>query len=529
MTRPWKHPQSGIYWLRRAVPHDLRALIGRREEKKSLGTRDPAEARRRHAAAIAELEGRWANLRAGPKGLTEADAYALTAHFEDEWLKAHWDNPSEQTFWRVEVYERLWPSPDQLTREQLRLDYFDPNASAIASMEAWCLAKAAELSDHQGLLLDEKSRQRLARGVAAAVNRASVTLQAITRGRVRFSWPPEAQLTTAGTALSRSNDSSAVMLEDLIAGWVKEKRPAERTVYEWRRIARELTKFIGHQDAAKMTPEDLLRWKTSLIEAGLRPKTIRDAKLAAVRAILRWGVDNRLLAENVAEKVKVEVNRKPIEGKRGYRDDEAAVVLRAAAMAKDPVRRWVPWLCAYSGARLAEVCQLRKEDIRLIEGVWCMAFDPEAGSLKTRSSERVIPIHPAVLETGFLVFVEQSGPGPLFPTLEPDRFGRRGGTGTKILGRWVRSLGLTDVRVSPSHSWRHRFITQARRHQLAPDVTNAVTGHARKSVADSYGEFPIGVMLREISKIPMIQLAADAGECMSPAARLRDKDNAATT
>jgi hypothetical protein len=36
MSRPWKHPNSGVYWLRRGVPEDLRALVGKREEKRSL-------------------------------------------------------------------------------------------------------------------------------------------------------------------------------------------------------------------------------------------------------------------------------------------------------------------------------------------------------------------------------------------------------------------------------------------------------------------------------------------------------------
>ncbi|WP_334317568.1 DUF6538 domain-containing protein [Methylorubrum extorquens] len=38
-TRPWKHPKTGIYYLRRAVPADLLACIGKREEKISLGRR----------------------------------------------------------------------------------------------------------------------------------------------------------------------------------------------------------------------------------------------------------------------------------------------------------------------------------------------------------------------------------------------------------------------------------------------------------------------------------------------------------
>ncbi|MGO9238438.1 MAG: DUF6538 domain-containing protein [Methylocella sp.] len=58
MARPWKHPKTGIYWLRKRVPDDLRPILGKREEKRSLGTRDSAEAKRLHAQALAELEQR---------------------------------------------------------------------------------------------------------------------------------------------------------------------------------------------------------------------------------------------------------------------------------------------------------------------------------------------------------------------------------------------------------------------------------------------------------------------------------------
>ncbi len=49
MTHPWKHPKTGIYWLRKRVPDELQALVGKREEKLSLRTRNPDEAKRLHA------------------------------------------------------------------------------------------------------------------------------------------------------------------------------------------------------------------------------------------------------------------------------------------------------------------------------------------------------------------------------------------------------------------------------------------------------------------------------------------------
>ena len=125
MARPWKHPKTGIYWLRKAVPEDLRALVGKREEKRTLGTRDPAEAKRRHAKALLEIEARWVRMRAGLAAdgspvddppirttLTELEAHERAAWMYRFWLDKHRNNPSQQTFWRTDLYDQLWrPMP----------------------------------------------------------------------------------------------------------------------------------------------------------------------------------------------------------------------------------------------------------------------------------------------------------------------------------------------------------------------------------------------------------------------------------
>jgi integrase len=187
------------------------------------------------------------------------------------------------------------------------------------------------------------------------------------------------------------------------------------------------------------------------------------------------------------------VRSKLSEKKRSFTDEEAKVILKAALAEDDPVRRWVPWIGAYTGARVSEICQLRSEDVVKIEDIWCMKFSPEAGSLKTSGSERIIPVHLALIENGFLKFAAKTKSGPLFAELSPDKFGKRGGNGTKVIGRFVRQLGLKDPRLSPSHSWRHRIKTSGRKYGLAPDILNAITGHAAKSDGDYYGEFPVKV------------------------------------
>ena len=56
MTKPWKHPRSGIFYLRREVPEDIRQIIGKREWKVSLRTRDFAAARPRFASELIRCE-----------------------------------------------------------------------------------------------------------------------------------------------------------------------------------------------------------------------------------------------------------------------------------------------------------------------------------------------------------------------------------------------------------------------------------------------------------------------------------------
>ncbi|SCY47093.1 site-specific integrase [Microvirga guangxiensis] len=508
MSRPWKHPKTGIYWLRRGVPDDLRPIIGKREIKLSLKTKDPEKAKQEHLKALVELEEQWKNLRAGSKTLSEREAHELAQAVHDTWLTAFQDNPSQQTSWNTDIGGDLWKplSFDLSTPLEVRL-IGDPARGAHRAHEFLCREEVAALAQARGLILDEESQERLAKAIGAAIQRACLKLAQFAKGDYgKDAFIPASNTPIIVPSASARVDHKPVSFDDLVKGWSAEKRPAEKTVYEWKRVLKELKAFLKHDDAARMTAQDLVSWKNTLIAANLRPKTIRDAKLAPVRAILRWAVDNHHLKENPAERIVIDVKTKAGERKRSYQDEEAKIVLKAALTETNAVRRWVPWLCAYSGARVSEICQLRAEDIVKVERIDCMKIDPDAGSLKTLSSERIVPLHPAIIESGFLEYVRTVKSGPLFPKLSPDKFGKRGGNGTKVIGRWVRSLDLKDTRISPNHSWRHRFKTLGRRHGLAPDIVDALVGHQRRTVGDGYGEFPVEALLRELKKVPELKL-----------------------
>ncbi|HEY8565912.1 MAG TPA: DUF6538 domain-containing protein [Beijerinckiaceae bacterium] len=175
MTRPWKHPKTGVYWLRKRVPADLVPVLQRHEEKQSLKTKDPAEAKRALVAALAAIETRWANLRQGPQTLTEREAHAKAQVVHDGWLAWHRDNPSEQTFWPVQLGDRVLAPP------QASPAPFDPETAyriypdqlKVRELEAWCLAQADDGLAALGLVVDEPGRHRFARAIAMARRAAS--------------------------------------------------------------------------------------------------------------------------------------------------------------------------------------------------------------------------------------------------------------------------------------------------------------------------------------------------------------------
>lgn len=45
MATPFKHPRTGVYYLRRAVPKDIQEALGKTEYLKSLGTKDERQAK----------------------------------------------------------------------------------------------------------------------------------------------------------------------------------------------------------------------------------------------------------------------------------------------------------------------------------------------------------------------------------------------------------------------------------------------------------------------------------------------------
>jgi integrase len=530
MATPWRHPSSGIYWLRRRIPSDLVALAGKREEKISLRTRDPAEAKAAYVQAAAEVETRWANLRQGVQTLSHKQTVALAGEYYRMIVASGEDNPPPAEYLRGErLRDTLVSAFDTLAVQAL--DETPPEG--VRPVER--LRQGAvhhRRTEIQRFLLDKgirvspESLGQIAEVVTAGAGQARDQL--IRYGQGDYRPDPAAdrfpKLELARKKAKPADTDKAADFYDLKAIYEKlanERKHSMATRKKWSAIIAEVA--LVHADIRTITDDWCIEWKDGLLARGLTARSVQYGYLAALRSTCAWAVTNRRIAENPVDGISVKVGKAKKERPKGYTDNEAAWVLgltrkpiegRLSAENKS-ARRWVPWICAYTGARVGEISQLRREDVQQKDGIWLFWITPEAGTVKDNNS-RHVAVHPDLIEQGFLAFVEKSKPGPLFFSESRRRGGSPKNPTSKKVGEriaaWIRAEGFTDKRVAPNHAWRHRFKTLARRHQIDAGTRDYMQGHVSQNDAEEYGEFEPAVLLTEISKLPAYRLGNEGPE-----------------
>ena len=157
------------------------------------------------------------------------------------------------------------------------------------------------------------------------------------------------------------------------------------------------------------------------------PFTTRGSPRATPSAAGRWNTTTSLAI--LSKKAKVTLPKRiRLRETQAFYPEEQRTILQAALKIEDvskpddAARRWVPWLCAYTGARVGEITQLRGSDVIKRDGTHAILITPEAGTLKNGEA-RVVPLHEHLLEQGFVEFVQERGDGPLFYKPAPQEQG----------------------------------------------------------------------------------------------------------
>jgi integrase len=324
---------------------------------------------------------------------------------------------------------------------------------------------------------------------------------------------------------SGAERSRHLSLKGLVEEWWVEAKATGRkpsTFESYRNTMAAFTAYLGHNDAARVSKEDVIGFKDHRL-AQVNPrtgrpisaKTVKDSDLAGLKTVFGWAVVNQRIAVNPAEGVTLKLGKQRRLRSKGFTDAEAAAVLKAAsgviAGNERPetlaAKRWVPWLCAYTGARVGELAQLRKEDVRRVGKHWVINITPEAGTVKNNEARDVV-LHGHLVEMGFIKFVRASSAGHLFvrPSSSGDVLGPLQGLKNR-LAEFVRTV-VKDKNVAPNHGWRHRFKTVGMEAGVAPRILDAIQGQQPRTVAESYGDVTIKTLAAAIAKFPRYRVAS---------------------
>jgi integrase len=523
---------SKIYQVRLRVPLDLVDTIKRKELTKSLGTTDYAEAKKLSRVILAGWEQDFDDIR-NRRDLTENDLHhAMTEHYRSQ-------------LDRDDLYRQNLPTTIEIeaARQQLverarsgELEVEQPFAMLAGSLDYLALEHRLKLDQkRRAVLLDDLKRQvaegqtdliRYAADEFITRHRLNIETDSpayrqlchrLARGEIEFlkrtferdsgdfgGQPNDPLLSRASTGpMVRTTFDDIITEQEKQSAQGIGRNVAASTIYKYRGQMKGFTDWRRSTQAATVTKAEVERWRDMLLADGKNRKTARD-KVGSLRSVLMWGQkqsDGKLFPDGfVMENVLMPTAVVSDSAVKTYTVADARKLLKAARERPEPHFRWLPWMAAYSGARIGELLQLTKADIIKIGGYhfYHIQHDPANGRTTKTKKSRKVPIHPAMIKEGFLKFVSEAADGPLFTASRA----------YQNMTDWIRTevfKGRTGPRPAPSHGFRHLF-QDLRFGKISQEGSDYITGRASAGSAALYGKSDamLPELAKEIAKFPMI-------------------------
>jgi len=493
-------PRNGVYYFRRGIPQPLRSKIGKREFLISLRVKDREQAKRLIPALTSETQA-ILDQATSETDVSPASAARQAAEY------ALWQNKMESA--------------------ELSLEYSMEQDEAALSREPRVAALEQKLSRPMEELSPEEQAAK------DIIDNLKFELL-IAQERQRFNNADNERPGRANNIngqLDRSKEadplgSGHASISSIYESYAEQPGLRSATVRQFRSIINHLINFLGHDLANQVSSDDLIRWRQFLQKEPAvngKPRsaqTINNSYIAAVSVTFAYGLNERLISNNpVAVVGKVRAEKKVKLRDPDFTKAERKTIL-SAALNIDAGRRsarlaaalrWVPWLCAYTGARVNEMTQLQRQDISKRDDIWTIEITPASGEVKTDEA-RLVPIHEHLIEQGFLEYIDASPDGPLFYDPGKSRAGLQREQYKRVgirLAEWVRSLGIGQVgdrSLQPNHAWRHTFKTICIEADIPERAMDYMQGHASKGVGRSYGSNTLAALQAQLGKFPRYDL-----------------------
>jgi integrase len=535
--------KSGAWGARITIPKDVRpdyqALYGKRAEELFYAPPDctPQRAPVLFSQWQADIKNRIDTLRRKQRGeghdLTQRDAHALAGEWYKWFVGRHEENPGEANRW-AKLREVLWllledvagdpetgeidfEAPD--VREEIHPKLADEATTAqFLASKGEVLTPAAMTGFLDAVLHEFLEATALLERRASRDYSSDRHLQTLPEYRRKAA--PRAIAPQGRSSATRSGKTAMQLFEHYIAA----NPLADGTVRRWHTVFAALDASLAGRDFDSLSDDEAQEWVTALVTTKKQsPSTVMRIWVTALKAVGRWAIKRKRITRNPFADCDVAVPKRTRNRETdAFKTDEIKLILSSASAIKNTrtptpaARRWVPWICAYTGARAGEITQLRGQDVIEQDGIKAIRITPEAGSVKTGQA-RMVPIHEHLIAERFLDYVKVKGKGPLFynpPTAadatdidvtNPPKRSRAVDARSR-LGAWIRSIGITDKEVSPTHGWRHTFKQIADRNGISDRVSDVITGHTPPTEGRKYGAPTLEDMAEALKKFPRYKI-----------------------
>jgi site-specific recombinase XerD len=318
-------------------------------------------------------------------------------------------------------------------------------------------------------------------------------------------------------------DPNTITLQGVLDRWKEKKKPTAPEQYEYPvRLFEDLYGPIAvkqvqiyqirdFRDAvqklprgggprwAKMTLQQMQQEAASNTKLPRIKENTAAKYFRSVKTIFSFAVDEGYIDASPANAIKFHSVKKKVsqshsEKRRSMSPEDIETLLATveAKWARKPAEIWFVRLWVYTGARPEELSQLAHRDVlQTKDGLpYLKIHDEGTNKLKSESANRLIPIHPRLLDLGFREFVETNkAESYLFP-FDPNKKGRRYANFQRRLTTLMsKHAKIVDPRVVP-YSIRHAFKDSMRLVQAPDEVVDRIMGHAppERAVARGYGD-----------------------------------------
>ena len=247
-----------------------------------------------------------------------------------------------------------------------------------------------------------------------------------------------------------------------------------------------------------------------------------NKRLSKLSVFGNWGVRQGLLLTNPFSGMKFLVKKQP-NRRQPFTKEELRKILNPKTYHSwsinftHPFRKervsnqmpyyWVFLLGIFSGMRTNEMCQLRLSDLKRVDKIWFMFVeDSEETRVKTESSIRKVPVHPQLIELGFIDYVgtlKKQKKGRVFWELSENRDGFASHLSRHYNQRVLPTLGIWKKYTKVLYCTRHTFINKLYSEKVDENVIKTLVGHEKEFTMKHYGGDPFTpeVLLEEISKV----------------------------